>query len=196
MPLLFNFASEYAIRKVQKNQVGLKLNGTHQLLVYGDDVNLLGDNIDIIRKNTATLTVASKEVDLEVNTEKTEYVAISSTNAGQNQGMKIGKRFFENVAQFRYFGTTITNQNLIQVEIKRRLNSDNACYHSVQNFLSSCLLSKNIKIRMNKAIIWPVLLYGCKTWPLTLREKDRLRMFENRLLRRIFGLKRDEVMGG
>jgi hypothetical protein len=67
------------------------------------------------------------------------------------------------VDQFRYLGTTITNQNLIQEEIKRRLNSSNACYHSVQNLLSSRLLSKNIKIRIYKTIILPVVLYGCET---------------------------------
>jgi hypothetical protein len=68
-PLLFNFALEHAIRKVQENQVGLKLNGTHELLVYADDVNLLGDNIDTINKNTQTCIDASKEVGLEVNRE-------------------------------------------------------------------------------------------------------------------------------
>jgi hypothetical protein len=68
-PLLFNFALEYAIRKVQKNQVALKLNGTHQLLVYADDVNVLGDDIETIKKNTQTLFDAGKEVGLEVNRE-------------------------------------------------------------------------------------------------------------------------------
>jgi hypothetical protein len=73
-PLLFNFALEYAIRKVQGNQVGLKLNGTHQLLAYADDVNLLGDNMDTIKKSTETSTDASKEDGLEVNAEKTKYM--------------------------------------------------------------------------------------------------------------------------
>jgi hypothetical protein len=85
--------------------------------------------------------------------------------------------------------------NLIQKEIKKRLNSGNACYLSVQNLLSSRLLSKNIKIRIYKTIILPVVLYGCETWSLTLREEHRLREFENRVLRRIFGPKRDEVTG-
>jgi hypothetical protein len=105
-------------------------------------------------------------------------------------------RCFESVAQFRYLGTTITSQNLIQEEIKRRLNSGNSCYHSVQNLLSFRLMSKNARIRIYKTIILPVVLYGCETWSLTLREEHRLRVFENRVLRRIFGPKRDEVTAG
>jgi hypothetical protein len=83
----------------------------------------------------------------------------------------------------------------MQEEIKSRLNSGNACYHSVQSLLSSCLLSRNVKVRIYKTIILPVVLYGCETWSLTLREEHRLRVFENRVLRRIFGPKRDEVTG-
>ena len=85
--------------------------------------------------------------------------------------------------------------NSIQEEIKSRLKSGNACYHSVQNPLSSSLLSKNLKIKIYISIILPVVLYGCETWSLTLREERRLRVFENRVLRRIFGPKRDEVTG-
>jgi hypothetical protein len=92
-------------------------------------------------------------------------------------------------------GTTVTNQNLIKKEIKRRLNSGNACYHSVQK-LRSRLLSKNLKIRIYKTIILSVVLCGCETLSLTLREEHRLRVFENRVLRRLFGPKRDEVTGG
>jgi hypothetical protein len=78
-------------------------------------------------------------------------------------------------------------------EIKRILNSGNACYHSSQNLLSSRLKLKNVNIRIYKTITLPVVLYGCESWPLTLREEHRLRVFENRVLRRILGPKRDEV---
>jgi hypothetical protein len=88
-PLLFNFALEYAARKNLESQVGLKLNVIHQLLLYANDVNLLGDNIDIIKKNTGTLFDVSKEVGLEVNTEKTKNMLLSfRQNAGQNHKKK------------------------------------------------------------------------------------------------------------
>jgi hypothetical protein len=86
----------------------------------------------------------------------------------------------------------VTNQNAIQGDIKRRLNSDNACYHSVQDILSPHLLSENVKIRIHKTIILPVVLYGCETLSLKLREEHRLMVFENRVLRRIFRPKRDK----
>jgi len=97
------------------------------------------------------------------------------------------------VEEFIYLGTTLTNQNSIQEETKSRLNSGNACYHLVQNLLSSSLLSKNLKIKIYRTIILTLVLYGCETWSLTLRDECRLRVFENRELRRIFGPKRDEV---
>jgi hypothetical protein len=109
--------------------------------------------------------------------------------------MKIANGSFGNLAQFTCLGTTVTDQNLIEKDIKRKLNSGNACYHLVQNLLSSHLLYKNIKLRIYKTAILPI-LYGRETWSLTLREKHKLRVFENRVLRRIFGPTRDEVTGG
>jgi len=82
-PLLFKFALEYANRRVQVNQIGLKLNGTHQLLVYGDDVNILGGSVHTMKENAETLVVASKEIGLEVNADKTKYMDMSRD---QNSG--------------------------------------------------------------------------------------------------------------
>jgi phage pi2 protein 07 len=96
------------------------------------------------------------------------------------------------VAKFRYLGMTLTNQKDIHDEIKIRLNSGNAFYHSIQNLLSSPLILKNLKIKIYKIVILPVVLYGYETWSFTMREEHRLRVFENRVLRRIFGRKREE----
>ena len=89
--------------------------------------------------------------------------------------------------------TTLTNQNSIAEEIKSRSRSGNACYNSMQNLLSSRLLSKNLKITIYRTVILPVVSYGCETWSLTLREERKLRVLENMDLRRIFGPRREEV---
>jgi hypothetical protein len=128
--------------------------GHIKLLICADDVNLLGDNIDTIEKNIETLSDASKEVGLEVYAEKTKCMLLSHhQNAGQNRDIKVANISFEILTQFKYLGTAIKNQNLVQEKIKSRLNLGNACYHSVQNLLSSCLLFRNIKIRVYKTVI-------------------------------------------
>ena len=107
-PLLFNFAVDYTIGRVHFNHDGLKLNGTHQLLVYAADDNILGGSIHTIKKNFEALVVASKENGLEVNVDKTNYMVVIDNSS------------FERVEEFRYLGTTVTNKNSVREEIKNR----------------------------------------------------------------------------
>ena len=130
-----------------------------------------------IKKNTEALVVASKETGLEENADRNKYMVMSQDQiAGWRHNMKTVNNSFERVEEFKYFGTTLTNQNSIQEEIRSRMRSGNACYHSVQDLLSTSF-------------------YECETWSLTLTEERRLGLFENRVLRQIFGPKRDEVTG-
>ncbi|KAJ4431175.1 hypothetical protein ANN_19772 [Periplaneta americana] len=168
----------------------------HQLLVYADDVNMLGENPQMIMENTRILLEASKTIGLEVNPEKTKYIIMSrDENIARNGNIKIGNLSFEEVKKFKYLGATVTNIDDTREEIKHRINMGNACYYSVEKLLSSSLLSKYLKVRIYKTVILLVVLYGCETWTLTLREEHRLRVFENKVLRKIFGAKRDEVTG-
>ena len=122
----------------------------------------------ILKENAEALVAASMEIGLEVSADKTKYMVMSrDQNAGRNHSVRIDNSTFKTVEEFKYLGTTLTNQNSIPEEIKSRLRSGNACYHSVQNLLSSRLLSKNLKIKIYRTIILHVVLYGCETWSLT-----------------------------
>jgi len=133
-PLIFNFALEYAIRSVQVNQDGLKLNGTHQLMAYVDDVNILGGNIHTVKENAEALVAATRETGLEVSADKTKYMVMSrDLNSGGSHSMRIYNSTLERVEDFKYLGTTLTTENSIQEEIKSRLKSGNVSCRAGQN---------------------------------------------------------------
>jgi hypothetical protein len=125
-PLLFNFALEYAIKRDQVNQDSLKLNGTHLLLAYVDDVNILEGSVHTVKENAEALVAATKEIGLEVNADETKYVVMSrDQNAGQSHSMKIDNSFIERVEEFIYLGMMLPYQNSIQEEIRSRLKLGN-----------------------------------------------------------------------
>jgi hypothetical protein len=124
----------------------------------------VGENIDIVKKNAVALLDSSKEVGLEVNPEKTKYMLMSRIQTiGKKHSLKIANRSLEDVVKFIYLGTTLKDQNCMHEEIKSRVNSRNACNHSVQSLLSSRLLSRDVKVKIYKTIILSVVLCGCKT---------------------------------
>jgi hypothetical protein len=124
---------------------------------------------------------------LSIHADKTKHMVMSrDQNAGRSHYIKADNNSFESLLQdFKYLGITLTDQNAIQEEITTILKSGNACYHLVQNVLFSSLLSKNLKIKIYRTVLLPVVSCGCETWSLTLREERtcRLRVFENRVLR-------------
>jgi hypothetical protein len=174
----------------------LKLNGAKQLWIYADCINILYGSVHIIKKHTEALVFASKETGLEVNADKPKYMVMSQDqNAGRRHSIKIDNSSFRRVEQFKYLGTSLTKQNSINEEIKSRLNHTMLATFGAESLFSR-LLYTNFKIKMYRTIILSIVLYGCYTLLLTMREERRLRVFENRVLRRIYGPKRDEVTRG
>ena len=164
-PLLCNFALQYAIRRVQENRIGLELNGKHQLLVYADDVNMLWENLQTVRKNAEIFIKASKDIGWEVNSENTKYMTTSRhQNVKQNLNIVIGNLSFENEEKFRYLGVTITNTNDMREEIKHRITWEmHVIIHLGKFYLPVCF-PRNWKVRQIKLLCYRLYCMFVKLW--------------------------------
>jgi len=141
----------------------LKLSGTHQILVDSDVVNILGESVHTIKKTLEALAFSIEETGIEVNADKTKQMVTSrDQDLGRNHSVDIDNSSFERAEEFKYLGTTLTNQNSLQEEIMSRLHSKNASYHLVRKSMSASLLSKNIKIKMYRTIVLSVVCMSVK----------------------------------
>jgi len=175
----------------------LKLIGTHHFLFFNDYLHVLGASIHTIKENTEASIFINNEIGLlELNDEKTKYMVMSQNqHAVQNHNVCVANKSFERVEHFSYLGTSLTNQNSFHEGIKCGEQTGNTCHYLVQNLLFSSLLSKNIKVQIYGTIILPFVLYGCDTCSPTVSKEHRLRVFRNRVLRKVSGPTRGKVTG-
>lgn len=171
-PILFNFVLEKALQKLRNENIGISLgNGKINLLAYADDIVLLGQTEDDIKKLFRLLVEETRITGLKINSDKTKYMNISRTS--NNRGSLIIDDWeFQKVTEFKYLGSIINETGLFGKEIEHRLVTANKCYYSLHKLLSSKLLSRLSKLRCYKTIILPTLLYCCETWILTKKQQN------------------------
>ncbi|XP_063530751.1 uncharacterized protein LOC134741787 [Cydia strobilella] len=188
--MLFNLVLEYAVRKVLALDIGLELNRKHAVIGYADDLlALLGETKQDIAESVAVLETEAKKVGLSISHEKSEYLHMKryKNTRVKREDLHVGDTTYKGVAKFRYLGYTVTDTNTREEKIDIRIQNALRCSAALHKVLVSKLLSKNTKLRIYKTVIRPILMYGCETWTLTLKEESKLLVAERRILRKILG---------
>ncbi|KAI5714830.1 hypothetical protein M8J77_006182 [Diaphorina citri] len=186
-PLLFNLILEKVIRSISVMNTGITIGEKFNILAYADDVILIGKSEDEIKEMLTVMINTIKPFGLEVNFEKTKYMIFSREENTNTQTLNIGRHNLERVENFKYLGSTLREDNTIEAEILSRINSGNRARFALKKMLSSKLLTWTSKIRIYKTLIQPVIVYGAETWTLTKKMESKLMVFENAVLRQIFG---------
>ena len=193
-PLLFNLVLEKVVRALENVRGGVDLGGIIKNQGYADDINLLGETREDVRRLCGELLIMARRVGLEVNEDKTEYLVMSRNRVDEGPLEVDGMRF-RNVTEFRYLGSTVTSDNDINYEVAARIQSANRCLFSLNDILRSRHLSRRAKLLAYNTVIRPIVTYGCETWALTLEAQRRLLVFENKVLRKILGPYTDPLTG-
>lgn len=181
-PCLFNLVLEKAVRKAMLTPGGIQMGTTVKLLGYADDLDAMGSEQEEVEATVAALEEEALKVGLKINVGKTKYLHLTRTTTTQRSASR-----FEEVKEFRYLGSVVTSENQIKEDVKSRIKSANVAFFQVRPLFVTRLLSRTTKVRLYKTLVRPVLLYGAEAWTLTVRDTNALRVFENKMLRRIFG---------
>lgn len=185
-PILFNIALEKVIRSVQSNKLGINIGKTTlDVLGFADDLNLIGENKEMIVRNTKTLIQEANNIGLEINEKKTKVM--ETLPEKDEEDIAVDNYVFEKTHSFKYLGVTITGNNDWSTEITSRLLKAERTFFSVIKFFKSKLFSRGTKVRLYMSIVRPTLTYGCEVWPTTVQIEQKLKSFENRVLRTICG---------
>lgn len=182
---LFNITLEGVMRKLPAPRGGTIFNRTTQNLAFADDIVMLATDTKYLAENLNILEKEATKTGLSINLNKTKYM-INTRNGVRWRNVKEFQGY-ERVAQFKYLGGIITENNERLAEIKARLAAGNRCYYSFQNLLKTSLINKNLKLTIYKTIIKPIVIYGSETWSLTKKEETLLSTWERKILRKIFG---------
>lgn len=188
--VLFNLVLEAAIRNVDPG--GLITTKSVQICAYADDVAIIARDPRRLTQSLITLSNETQKKGLQINQAKTKYMHCSRNINNNRDNLNIEGYQFEQVGTFTYLGSTINENNNSTYDIKARIMSGNRCYHAYRELMKSTTLNKGSKLKIYNTIIRPVVTYGCESWTLTNNDEIHLRIFERKILRKIFGPVREE----
>lgn len=182
---LFNLALHYAINKIDFR--GHIFKRTRQLGAYADDIVLVARNKNVLKDTFIEMEREVSKIGLEVNEAKTKYMKVSAKENRELLDLHAGHYCFQGVTEFKYLGVILNNENRVSSEIVNRIITGNRAYYANRSLLKSKLLTPRTKLILYKTLIRPVVTYASETWTLVNKDISALRIFERRILRRIFG---------
>lgn len=180
---------EKIIRNIRSNTNGTIFNRTSQCLAFADDVVILGRSVKYINDTVKDMSEVAEQIGLSINSMKTKYMRNKqeSTENMDEITIKINNQNYERVNSFKYLGTEITSANDIETEIKARLSTANKAYYAFQTLFKKRYISRSLKVQIYKTVIRPIAIYGAESWTLTKKSEELVRIWERKILRKIYG---------